>query len=291
MENNRTVNDTECNDEDKVSTGESNWEEITIGVLGALTLVSNVLVLAAVQMHRKSKNRMFYFIQHSCIADIITAIFTDFSQLIWRLHGSWHGGNALCKIILYFQPFGMVLSSYIFAMMALDRYQAICHPLSDRTWSFKKSKIMIFVAWSISILICIPQMINYSLTLEKRGCSFEWECRAEFVKPWGEKAYVTWYSITTFFIPLFVVTYAYWNITRTIWRNFASKNRASRCEREERSRLRSESSNKAVLQARNRSSNGAIGKKIRSFRKKDAERARPAEVETLDHGVTSLNDL
>ena len=51
----------------------------------------------------------------------------------------------------------IICSSYVLIMTAIDRYQAICYPLTNCTWTPRRSNIMIGVAWVISLLLSIPQ--------------------------------------------------------------------------------------------------------------------------------------
>ena len=61
-------------------------------------------------------------------------------------------------------------SSYVLVMTAIDRYQAICNPLSNCSWTPKRSHIMIAVAWTISLLLCIPQTIIFSTNKDEHHC-------------------------------------------------------------------------------------------------------------------------
>ncbi|TRY79427.1 hypothetical protein TCAL_10764 [Tigriopus californicus] len=65
-------------------------------------------------------------------------------------------------------------------MTAVDRYQAICHPLTNQVWASKKSKFMIFLAWIISLVLCIPQAIIFHSPKP-------YICTATFAPNWGMK--------------------------------------------------------------------------------------------------------
>ena len=55
-------------------------------------------------------------------------------------------------------------------MTAIDRYQAICNPLSNFEWTPKRSNIMISLAWTISLVLCIPQIIIFSFDEDRTQC-------------------------------------------------------------------------------------------------------------------------
>lgn len=45
---------------------------------------------------------------------------------------------------------------------AIDRYQAICFPLANSTWTERRAKIMISIAWIVALLCCLPQVFIFS---------------------------------------------------------------------------------------------------------------------------------
>lgn len=137
-------------------------------------------------------------------------------------------------------------------MTAIDRYQAICHPLANCSWTARRAKQMITGAWTIALLCCTPQLFIFSymqvpwtppvsveasalsdsvasiskldLTASTPAPPEYFECWGTFIQPWGEKIYVLWYGVSVFFIPLSVLTFTYINITKVIWIN-AKRNR------------------------------------------------------------------
>ncbi|CAG0904007.1 unnamed protein product [Darwinula stevensoni] len=198
------------------------WEVITVGLLFVSTLVGNVLLLVALVMERGRMTRLFYFIGHCCVADLITAFLNDLTQMIWRIYTWWYGGNVACKLLKYLQVLGMYLSSYVFVMMSLDRYQAICHPLSYQRRSLAKWKIA--TAWFLALSFSIPQLVIFStVDFENKDGTTNTQCYGTFAVEWGERAYVAFFVTTNFFVPLVVVTFSYVNIYWTIWINAKQK--------------------------------------------------------------------
>jgi arginine vasopressin receptor 1A len=165
---------------------------------------------------------MYYFILHLSLADLITAFFNVAPQLAMEL--TWPeflGGNVFCKFIKYMQILGPYASSYVLVMTALDRYQAICYPLTNCSWTARQSKLMIGFAWGIAILFCTPQVFVFSLEEVAPGV---YDCWATFTPSWGAKVYVTWYCLSIFIVPLGILVFAYTCICRAIWINANMKN-------------------------------------------------------------------
>ncbi len=59
-------------------------------------------------------------------------------------------------------------------------FQAICFPLSNYRWTIHKSHVMLALAWVISLLFSLPQVVVY------HGRSEEY-CIAQFQPNWGAK--------------------------------------------------------------------------------------------------------
>ncbi|KAJ9588716.1 hypothetical protein L9F63_017990, partial [Diploptera punctata] len=124
------------------------------------------------------------------------------------------GGPVLCKMVKYGQTLGPYLSAYILMATALDRYQAICHPLAYCSWTSRRSRIMVWTAWIFALGFCVPQVIVFSYQEIGPGV---FDCWATFIKPWGERTYVTWYCVSVFIVPFSVLATTYCSICREIW--------------------------------------------------------------------------
>jgi len=190
-------------------------------ILFVMIIIGNMCVLIALAVKRFKMTRMYYFLLHLCISDIITACFTVMPQLAWDITHRFNGGNILCKFVKCLQLLGPYLSSYVLVVTAIDRYQAICFPLTNCQWTSRKSKLMITVAWSISLLCSAPQAFIFSYQ-EIPGSIGVQDCWGTFPAN-GERIYVTWYAITVFFIPLIIITYTYVYICREVWTNVRRK--------------------------------------------------------------------
>lgn len=200
-------------------------EVAVLGVLLVLTVLGNAVVLLALYARRRcggrrKLSRMFYFILHLSVADMVTAFFSVLPQLVWKVTFRFQGGNVLCKVVKFGQPLGVYLSSYVLTATALDRYRAICHPLTYCSWSSSRARAMVMAAWGMSLLFCLPQVFIFSIEPVEGG----FDCWATFVPEWGQRAYVTWYTCSVFMVPLTVLLFTYSRICCEIWRSASSKN-------------------------------------------------------------------
>ncbi|XP_071644744.1 adipokinetic hormone receptor isoform X1 [Temnothorax longispinosus] len=194
------------------------WEIAVLTSIFLITLLGNALVLLALYIRRRYQRRkftrMYFFILHLSVADLLTGLLDVLPQLAWDITFRFQGGAVLCKLIKFGQPFGLYLSSYILTVIAMDRYYAICHPFSYCRITSRRSKMMVYGAWALAATLCVPQIVIFSYTEISPGV---WECWATFYLQYGERAYITWYSVTQFLLPFIVLVYTYTRICVSIW--------------------------------------------------------------------------
>nr|XP_008248538.2 vasopressin V2 receptor [Oryctolagus cuniculus] len=165
--------------------------------------LSNGLVLGALA-RRGRRGRwapMHVFIGHLCLADLAVALFQVLPQLAWDATDRFHGPDALCRAVKYLQMVGMYASSYMILAMTLDRHRAICRPmLAYRHGGGAHWNRPVLVAWAFSLLLSLPQLFIFAQRDVGDG-SGVFDCWAQFVEPWGLRAYVTWIALMVFVAP------------------------------------------------------------------------------------------
>lgn len=196
------------------------WEIAILTSIFLITLIGNTLILFALYVRRRYQRRkftrMYFFILHLSVADLLTGLLDVLPQLAWDITFRFQGGAMLCKLIKFGQPFGPYLSSYVLTATAIDRYRAICHPFSYCSNTSRRSKIMVYGAWMFAAVLCVPQIFIFSY---EEISPDVWDCWATFNLKYGERIYVTWYSIVQFLLPFIVLVYTYASICIAIWRS------------------------------------------------------------------------
>ena len=156
----------------------------------------------------KPQSRTFWFMFHLCIADLLVAIFTVLTQLLWFITKNFYGPNWLCKFVKWFQLMPLYLSSLLVMFMAMDRYIAVSWKISAQIVSSKKIvKFMVVMAWIISSLLALPQIYFFKMQPNHK---LKDDCWVYFNPPWMKKAYILYYAAFAFFIPLIVLTVTFW---------------------------------------------------------------------------------
>lgn len=198
-------------------------EIATLVFIFAVTVVGNLLILSAILFRRRAKiSRMYFYIFHLSIADLVTAFFNVLPQFAWELTYRFKGGNLLCKGVKFGQILGPYLSSIILVLTAIDRYYAICQPLTHRTWPVRRARALVCIAWALALACCTPQVFIFSYQpINADGDIYD--CWGTFPEGWGERAYVTWYSGSVFVVPLLILIFTYTCICQAIWQNYNAK--------------------------------------------------------------------
>ncbi|XP_006132871.1 oxytocin receptor [Pelodiscus sinensis] len=183
-----------------------------------LALTGNLCVLLAIHTTRHKHSRMYYFMKHLSIADLVVAIFQVLPQLIWDITFRFYGPDFLCRLVKYLQVVGMFASTYMLLLMSLDRCLAICQPL--RSLHRRSDRVSVLLTWLLCLLVSIPQIHIFSLRDVGNGV---YDCWADFIQPWGAKAYITWITLTVYIIPVLMLSICYGLISFKIWQNVRLK--------------------------------------------------------------------
>ncbi|CAL8339839.1 unnamed protein product [Lota lota] len=182
--------------------------------------ILNVGLLLILWKRRKQLSRMRVFVFHLCIADLVVTFFQVCPQLVWDITDRFVGPDIVCRIVKYLQVVGMFASTYMIVVMTIDRYQAICNPMVKFQRRRARWNVPICVAWCVSLVGSVPQVFIFS-RVEIAPDVFD--CWADFVKPWGLRAYVTWTTLVIFVLPILTVVVCQVRICRTVQINFHMK--------------------------------------------------------------------
>ncbi|AWP02692.1 Isotocin receptor-like [Scophthalmus maximus] len=195
--------------------------EVTVLVLVLLlALTGNLCVLWAIHTSKHGQPRMYYFMKHLSIADLVVAVFQVLPQLIWDITFRFYGSDLLCRLVKYLQVVGMFGSTYMLVLMSVDRCVAICQPL--RSLHKGKDRFCVIASWMLSLIFSTPQAYIFSLREVGNGV---YDCWGDFVQPWGAKAYITWMSLSIYILPVGILSVCYGLICFKIWQNFNLKTR------------------------------------------------------------------
>ena len=101
------------------------WIQVILGFIGGFA------VCGWLWYNQNHKSRINIVMLHVTIANLLVMV-TTLTQVIWEMVDRWWlAGDALCRIIKFYQSFSMMASSYMLVLLSIDRHQAIRSPLRD----------------------------------------------------------------------------------------------------------------------------------------------------------------
>ncbi|MBN3298344.1 V1BR protein, partial [Amia calva] len=197
------------------------WVEIAVlGLIFVVASMGNSILVTVLWRKRKRMSRMYVFMMHLSIADLVVADFQVLPQFIWDITDVFWGPDVLCRGVKFLQLVGMFASTYMTVAMTVDRFQAVCYPMV----TFQKKRAFwnaaIGSSWCVAFMFSLPQVFIFSKTEIAPGV---YECWAEFIQPWGPKAYITWVFTVIFFIPTIILLTCQLQICRILKMNINHK--------------------------------------------------------------------
>lgn len=207
------------NSEDKIECDGVDRETREIGgtaVCAAIFITStlgNALVIMVVYRERRMRTIVNLLIVNVAVSDflctlfviprVITQTFTD--QLAWLIGGSL--GDALCKVVYFFQDITVAVSLLSLLIIASERYYAIGRPFIQNTYQKTRCIFLIVITWLVACVIHAVDLYTFKLE-EEAFCVHTWE-------PLFEDSFKAWkiqflvHTIIFVFIPFFVITALY----------------------------------------------------------------------------------
>ncbi|XP_026728012.1 orexin receptor type 1-like [Trichoplusia ni] len=183
-------------------------------------LVGNAFVCLAVYRNHSMRTVTNYFIVNLAVADFMVILFCLPATVLWDVTETWFLGDALCKILLYFQSVSVTVSVLTLTFISVDRWYAICFPLKFKSTT-NRAKTAMLIIWAVSLIFNSPELIV--LTTEKSvPLRFELEYLVQCVATWSPNSDLVWHIIKVVFIytlPLLLMTVAYHQIVKVLWRS------------------------------------------------------------------------
>ncbi|KAK0429476.1 hypothetical protein QR680_011398 [Steinernema hermaphroditum] len=187
---------------------------VSFVVIFGLSLFGNTAVVLTILFRRKRSSRSItnLYLLNLAIADLLRSVICMPSTLISELFQCWMFGPLFCKMAAYLQPVAVTASGYTLAIIAVERYYAICRPLESRIWHTKKhAMMMITLVWTISLVA------NLGTAIMSEAVPYKdyWNCLATN-GPVADFFYQLYITLILLFIPLTIMVAMYGNVIFTL---------------------------------------------------------------------------
>ncbi|KYO24418.1 visual pigment-like receptor peropsin isoform A [Alligator mississippiensis] len=187
---------------------------------GVISILSNIVVLSIFVKYKELRTATNAIIINLAFTDIgVSGIGYPMSAAS-DLHGSWKFGNTGCQIYAALNIFFGMASIGLLTVVAVDRYLTICRPNIGRRMTTHTYTMLILAAWVNAVFWASMPIVGWSsYAPDPTGatCTINWRKNdASFV------SYTMTVIAVNFVVPLSVMFYCYFNISRTMKQYTAS---------------------------------------------------------------------
>ncbi|KTF84832.1 hypothetical protein cypCar_00018680 [Cyprinus carpio] len=192
--------------------------------LCAVSAVCNLSVLWAASTNNKRKSHVRILIINLTVADLLVTFIVMPVDAAWNITVQWLAGDLACRLLMFLKLVAMYSCAFVTVVISLDRQSAILNPLAINK-AKKKNKIMLSVAWVMSVVLSVPQMfLFHNVTITVPANFTQCTTRGSFVKHWQETIYNMFTFICLFLIPLAIMICCYTRILVEISRRMTKGN-------------------------------------------------------------------
>ncbi|XP_051900486.1 G-protein coupled receptor 83-like [Pristis pectinata] len=192
---------------------------LAYSVIIGLAIFGNLLVCQTVLKNKRTVTTTSLFLLNLAVADLLITLLNSPFTLVRFVNSSWVFGTTMCHISRFSQYCSLHVSALTLTAIALDRYQAIVHPLKPRM-SLSKGIICITIIWILASCFSLPHAIYQKLfRFVYREKTVRSLCVPAFPKP--SDMFWKYLDLTTFgllyALPLLVITVAYSAVGKKLW--------------------------------------------------------------------------
>ncbi|KAK6740113.1 hypothetical protein RB195_008529 [Necator americanus] len=178
-----------------------------------LSVIGNALVIVVILQQRAMRSITNIYLMNLAITDLMLSVVCMPPTLFSMVMNCWIFGNVLCKLFAYLQPMVVTASAYTLAVIAFERYYAICRPLHSRIWQTRShAYAMIMLVWVIALAANVLMLFMY----EERTYNGNGLTCTPIYKPVYHFANQVYMTIVLLAVPLVIMTVLYGSVIRTL---------------------------------------------------------------------------
>ncbi|KAK2919825.1 hypothetical protein Q8A73_002029 [Channa argus] len=181
-------------------------------ILCGISAFCNLAVLWAALSNGKHKSHIRVLIINLTMADLLVTFIVMPVDAVWNITVQWVAGDFACRLLMFLKLQAMYSCAFVTVVISLDRQSAILNPLAINT-ARKRNRIMLTVAWGMSIVLSIPQIfLFHNVTIIHPEDFTQCTTRGSFVTHWHETAYNMFTFSCLFLLPLVIMITCYTRI-------------------------------------------------------------------------------
>uniref|UniRef100_G3NDE9 Thyrotropin-releasing hormone receptor n=1 Tax=Gasterosteus aculeatus aculeatus TaxID=481459 RepID=G3NDE9_GASAC len=136
----------------------------------AVGIVGNIMVVLVVLTTRHMRTPTNCYLVSLAIADLTVLVAAGLPNVTDSLTGTWVFGHVGCLGITYLQYLGINVSSCSITAFTVERYIAICHPMTAQTvCTVSRARRIISVVWICTCVYCMLWFFLVDIQVSQDG--------------------------------------------------------------------------------------------------------------------------
>ncbi|XP_049574665.1 putative gonadotropin-releasing hormone II receptor [Syngnathus scovelli] len=181
-------------------------------ILCGVSAFCNLAVLRVAYVDGKRKSHVRVLIVNLTLADLLVTFVVMPVDAAWNITVQWLAGDFACRLLMFLKLLAMYSGAFVTVVISLDRQSAILNPLAINE-ARKRNKFMLVVAWTMSVLLSIPQLfLFHNVTIKYPEDFTQCTTRGSFGSHWHETAYNMFTFFCLFLLPLAIMITCYTRI-------------------------------------------------------------------------------
>ncbi|KAL6118531.1 cckar [Pungitius sinensis] len=201
-----------------------------------LSLLGNSLIIAVLVRNRRMRTVTNLFLLSLAVSDLLVSLVCIPFTLIPNLMRDFIFGTGMCKLVMYFMGVSVSVSTFNLVAISLERYSAICNPLTSRAWQTKSHAAKVITAtWVASFVLMLPYPVSSGLKpFTRHNNSTGYMCRLAWPNDVTQQSWYVSLVLLLFLVPGIIMMTAYGLICLELYRGitFELSTRKSSRERQ-----------------------------------------------------------
>lgn len=190
------------------------------GIIFLIGFFGNIMFITIVNRNRSMRSPTNCYLVSLAVADIIVLVAAVPENIIsyYLIGRLWLFGDVGCALFIFLQYLGINSSTLSLIAFTVERYIAICHPMTaQKVCSLKRAKRITAVTWLFAALYCSPWLVLATTKpLYYKGFNNLKKC--DFTLPRNQYLVYFFADLIVFYIlPLGITCVLYSFIIRTLY--------------------------------------------------------------------------